>query len=78
MTLTSRELKVKPKSLNIAGLQIADILAHPVKRDVLLDRGRVDSLGGAFADRIIAAAKAKYNHQRYDGRIRGFGRILLT
>ena len=77
-TLTSRELKIKPKGLNIAGLQVADILAHPVKRDVLLDRGRVDSLGGAFADRIIKVAKAKYNHQRYDGRIRGYGRILLT
>ena len=77
-TLTSGELKIKPKNRNIAGLQIADILAHPVKRDVLLDRERVDSLGGVFADRIIEVAKAKYNHQRYDGRIRGYGRILLT
>ena len=76
-TLTSRELKIKPKNLNIAGLQVADILAHPVKRDVLLDRERIDSLGGVFADRIIKVAKAKYNHQRYDGRIRGYGRILL-
>ena len=77
-TLTSRELKIKPKNLNIAGLQMADILAHPVKRDVLLDRRRVDSLGGAFAERIMAVAKAKYNCQRYDGRVRGYGRILLT
>lgn len=68
----------KPKMLNIAGLQIADILAHPVKRDVLRDRKRIDSLGGAFAERIIAVATAKYNSQRYDGRIRGYGRILLT
>ena len=77
-TLTSKELKIKPKAFNVAGLQVADILAHPVTRDVLLDRGRVDSLGGAFADRIIKVAKAKYNHQRYDGRVRGYGRILLT
>ena len=77
-TLTSKELKVKPKMLNIAGLQVADILAHPVKRDVLRERERTDSLGGAFAERLIAVATAKYNRQRYDGRIRGYGRILLT
>ena len=77
-TLTSKELKIKPKAFNVAGLQVADILAHPVTRDVLLDRGRVDSLDGAFADRIIKVAKAKYNHQRYDDRVRGYGRILLT
>lgn len=77
-TLTSRELKVKPKNLNIAGLQVADMLAHPVMRDVLLDRGRVNSLDGDFAARIIEVARAKYNRQRYKGTIRGYGRILLT
>jgi hypothetical protein len=29
---TSIELKIKPKSANISGLQIADILAHPARR----------------------------------------------
>ena len=76
--LTSRELKVKPKGLNVAGLQIADLLAHPVLRDVLLDRERVHDRGGAFADRIIGAVVGKYNHHRYDGRVRGYGRILLS
>jgi hypothetical protein len=27
--LTSRELKVNPKQVNVAGLQIADVLAQP-------------------------------------------------
>jgi hypothetical protein len=27
--LTSKQLKVKPKSNNISGLQIVDIIAHP-------------------------------------------------
>ena len=77
-TLTTRELKLESKGVNVAGLQIADLLAHPVLRDILLDRGRVEDLGGAFADRIMAAAVSKYNHHRYDGRVRGYGRILLT
>ena len=30
--LTSKELKVKPKANNIAGLQLADIIAYPAWR----------------------------------------------
>lgn len=30
-TLTSKQLKVKPKTANISGLQLADLLAHPSK-----------------------------------------------
>lgn len=33
-TLTSRRPKIKAKSQNIAGLQLADLLAHPLTRDV--------------------------------------------
>lgn len=33
--LTSRELKLKPKSQDIAGLQLADLLGHPVKNWIL-------------------------------------------
>ena len=33
--LTSGEIKLKPKRQNIPGLQLADLLAHPVGRDVL-------------------------------------------
>lgn len=32
--LTSRELKLSPKTDNIAGLQIADAIAHPIFRDM--------------------------------------------
>jgi hypothetical protein len=71
--LTTRELKVKPKTLNVAGLQIADLLAHPVLRDILLDRKRVSDRGGLFADRMMKAAESKYNHHRYDGRVRVLG-----
>lgn len=30
--LTSKELKIKPKSANISGLQVADLIAHPARR----------------------------------------------
>jgi len=33
--LTSCQLKVKPKANNIAGLQLADLLAHPIRNEIL-------------------------------------------
>lgn len=78
-TLTTKEIKVKPKALNIAGLQLADILAHPLTRDVLVEYNRIPPLvPGSFAEKMTAAAQAKYNRQVYQNRIRGYGRILLA
>ncbi len=39
---TSKQLKVKPKGANVAGLQLADLLAHPSRRDVLVDNGHME------------------------------------
>ncbi len=76
-TLTSKHAKIKPKYLNIAGLQLADLLAHPLTRDVLAAEGRLQDCGSSFASDIANVAKAKYNRQMFDGRIRGYGRVLL-
>ena len=40
--LTSIKLKVKPKRANIAGLQLADLVAHPSRREILIDNGLID------------------------------------
>jgi len=39
--LTSKEIKIKAKSANIAGLQLADLLAHPSKNEVLFENERI-------------------------------------
>lgn len=36
--LTSKELRLKPKEANIAGLQLADILAHPCHRSLKFEQ----------------------------------------
>lgn len=36
--ITSREIKLRPKSANIAGLQIADLIAHPSARHMRFER----------------------------------------
>lgn len=77
-TLTSRKPKFKSKSQNIAGLQVADLLAHPLTRDVLVSYDRIPDRGGPFADRIAAMASAKYNRHLYQDRIQGYGRVILA
>lgn len=75
--LSSKELKLKPKKANIAGIQFADLLAHPIKQDILLEYGKIASITGTFGHKICIAAKKKYNRQFNQGRIKGYGRIFL-
>ena len=76
--LTTKALKVKSKQQNIAGLQLADILSHPMTRLVLVMHGVLDNLGGTFAEALTRAVEQKWNRQVYQGRIRGYGQVFLT
>jgi hypothetical protein len=75
--LTSSQLKLKPKSANVAGLQVADILAHPCKFDLLRDEGLVEGPGGDFAERITACVAEKYNRWTHNDCVSGYGKVLL-
>ena len=74
--LTSRELKIKPKSANIAGLQLSDLLGHPVKQWVLRQHGHTDIDLAPFAQRLLKVVESKFNRHLYDGRIEGYGSVL--
>ncbi len=75
--LTSREIKLKPKSANIAGLQLADLLVYSIRQDILLEERRISDPGDVFGKQICRAIEPKYNRHLYDGRVRGYGRIFL-
>ncbi len=78
--LTSCELKLKPKSANIAGLQLADILAYPAKQRALMDYGSIpvpSTWVGSFGEKITAALASKYNRELWKGDLEGYGRILF-
>ncbi len=76
--LTSRELKVKPKSANIAGLQLADLIAHPSRREVLIEYQLIVDDRDTFGDRICAILRqSKYHRNRRTGQIEGYGKKLL-
>ena len=75
--LTSREIKLKPKSSNIAGLQVADLLAYPVKQKILMENKVISSLDD-FNKEICGVINSKYNQHAYEGRISGYGWIFLS
>jgi len=71
--ITSRQLKVKMKANNIAGLQLADLLAHPSRNEILRENGLLQRKVASFAEEVIRFLQLKY-YQR-DGKV--FGKKFL-
>ncbi len=74
--LSSRELKLKLKSANIAGLQLADILGHPVKQWVLKKHDLLYEKLSPFSERLINVVLGKFNRHLYHGKMEGYGYVL--
>lgn len=70
--LTSRQLKVKAKANNIAGLQIADLIAHPSFRGALARRKR-EPLTPNFGSKIVAILEETKYQRSPNGRVQGWG-----
>ncbi len=76
--LTSHELKVKPKSANISGLQLADIIAHPSRREMLIENRLLVDDRDIFGDQVCAILRqSKYHRNLGNGQINGYGKKLL-
>ncbi len=68
--ITSKEIKLKPKSANIAGLQLADLIAHPAKMGILLTHGcSIANPPSLATHRIIRGIQPLYN---------AYGRVFLS
>lgn len=61
--LTSKQLKVKLKANNIAGLQLTDLLAHPSRKEILSERGLLEKEPAPFAQQVIRILQRKYDQQ---------------
>lgn len=70
--ITTKELKVKNKQSNIAGLQIADLLAHPSRRWVFRNIMDMKEDNMTFSDKIIQILE-RQKFFRYNGNINGYG-----
>jgi len=76
--LTSREIKLKPKQADIIGLQISDLLAHPVRFDVVRSHNAPIPDDGPFGECVRQIIATKYNRNEIDRRVHGYGKIFLT
>jgi hypothetical protein len=74
-TLTSKELKIKPKSANIAGLQLADLLAFPAQRYALKRFNLLNDGRNTFNEKIIEVIEPKFFKR--NNNIEGYGIKLL-
>jgi hypothetical protein len=74
--LTSSQLKLKPKSANVAGLQLADLLGHPVKQWALKRYGILADELAPFAQRLTRIVEPKFNRHLYDNRLDGYGVVI--
>jgi len=75
--LSSKEIKLRKKEHNIAGLQIADLLAYSCKQDVLLQNKRIDKYEGKFGQKLLRIARDKYNMRVVTNKIDGYGRVFI-
>ncbi len=76
--LTSSKLKVCQKKANICGLQLADLIAHPSRREILLDNHLINDERDIFGDKITQILRESKYHRNYKtGEVERYGKKLL-
>jgi len=71
--LTSNEIKLKQKSGNVAGLQLADLIASPSCRE-LICRFTKQPMTAEFGKKVVEVLyRKKYLRSIYDGHVCGWG-----
>ncbi len=76
--LTGPELKVKPRAANVAGLQLAAMLAQPLLRSRLADHQRTPGPADDFDRAMLAAATPKLNMKEGTGQVSGVGTVWIS
>lgn len=75
--LTSKEIKIQGKRMNTAGLQLADLLAYPIKQSCLLEKELIADPGNVFGKRLVEAIEGKINCHATQKTVWGYGKVLL-
>jgi hypothetical protein len=74
--LSSAQLKIKKKEANIAGLQLADLLANPASRDLICTKQGVE-MTAVFGLQVVKILyEGKYRRNRR-GAVKGYGTKCL-
>jgi hypothetical protein len=71
--LSSTEIKIKRKGDNVAGLQLADLIANPSCRD-LICRNTNQAMTANFGSKVVEILyRKKYRRSATDGKVIGYG-----
>jgi hypothetical protein len=74
--LISRQLRLEPKTANVAGLQVADLLAHPAHRTLKLMKLGMP-IPNDYGASLIETLEGIYDRHPKTGKIEGCGRKWL-
>jgi hypothetical protein len=74
--LTSKDIKLFPKFKNVAGLQLADLLAHPAKTRCLVNNGVQEAHEAPFGARVADVFWTKIRRNAAS-QAKGYGEILI-
>lgn len=81
--LTSSEIKIKNKQMNVAGLQLADLICHPIKYQILRVYKKCEDKSGDYAKKVCELLKKENKYFKSmdrsgTERVFGFGLKLLN
>lgn len=75
---SSKEIKLKKKRDNIAGLQFVDLISHPCRRYILSKNGLASGLkAGSFEQSIVDILVAKKFRKSDKGIIESYGTVIF-
>lgn len=74
--LTSTKIKLKKKEHAVPGLELADLLAYPFKREMVAERCG-ERPPNDFGSALLDAARPKMHCQLSTGRVVGYGKVWL-
>lgn len=75
-TLSTKHLKLQSKRSNIEGLQLSDLLAKPIKNEILKEKRNL-IINDPFGEKICKIISEKHNRHIWKNQVYGFGKIFL-
>ena len=74
---SSKEIKLRKKKDNVAGLQFVDLISHPARRYILSKNNSADNIKANSFEQMVVDILVKGKFRRKKGKIEGYGTILF-
>lgn len=74
---SSKDIKLRKKKANIAGLQFVDLISHPARRYILSQNHLARNLKPTSFEQTVVEILVKEKFRRQQGKINGFGAVFF-